>query len=68
MSSGEMPIGTDKGKQPNPEALCQTPQGGGARPLPSDTAAQGGGGIGPAGILADPSTHPQTHPPICPIP
>ena len=25
MSSGERPIGTAKGKQPNTEALCQTP-------------------------------------------
>ena len=25
MSSGERPIGTAKGKQPNAEALCQTP-------------------------------------------
>ena len=26
MSSGERPIGTAKGKQPNTEALCQTPR------------------------------------------
>ena len=26
MSSGERPIGTANGKQPNTEALCQTPQ------------------------------------------
>ena len=25
MSSGKRPIGTAKGKQPNTEALCQTP-------------------------------------------
>ena len=25
MSSGERPIGAAKGKQPNAEALCQTP-------------------------------------------
>ena len=36
------------------------------RPLLSDTG--GGGGSGPPGILADPPTHSQTHPPTCRIP
>ena len=40
MSSGERPIGAAKGKQPNTEALCQTP------PPLSCTGSRGGGGVG----------------------
>ena len=42
MSSGERPIGTAKGKQPNTEALCQPPPPP-VRPLPPPLLIPGEG-------------------------
>ena len=54
MSSGERPIGTAKGKQPNTEALCQPP------PPPHPRVRGSQAGSPPLAVIFSPASSPPT--------